>query len=180
MRPRRANANVSPTLPPIAADDRRQARTNVRRPYWLEMQQDRTTAAIVTSLAPSFPAVDASTRRAVLTDVSSFVDAQIGALPDFLRFPYRIALTGFEWLPVLRWGRRFTALDEERQRVYVDYWSDAQLGLMRNFVKLIRSCALLAYYDHPALQERLNAQVRRARTDADVTNVRKLVGVGLE
>lgn len=137
-------------------------------------------AAIVTCLAPSFPAVDAPTRQRVLADTSRFVASQIDALPDFLRFPYRCALSGFEWLPLLRWGRRFTSLDDVRQSTYVDFWSEAKLGLMRNFVKLIRSCALLAYYDHPAVQEPLNAQVRRARNEPDLTKVRKLAGSGLE
>jgi hypothetical protein len=137
-------------------------------------------AAIVTCLAPSFPVIDAPTHERVLADTSRFVDSQIGALPDFLRFPYRVALTGFEWLPLLRWGRRFTALDDARQGAYVDFWSEAKLGVMRNFVKLIRSCALLAYYDHPALQEPLNAQVRHARNAPDLTKVRKLAGSGLE
>jgi hypothetical protein len=123
--------------------------------------QDRTIAAIVTALAPAFPVIDAATQQGLLADVSGFVASQVAALPDFLRAPYRLALVGFEWLPALRWGRRFTALDEAPQQRYVARWSASRLGVMRNFVKLIRSCARLAYYDHPALHDALRAQAAR-------------------
>ena len=62
---------------------------------------------------------------------------------------------------MLRFGRRFVALDAERRAAYVALWSDSPIGAMRNFVKLIRGCALLAYYDHPALLEALEAQAGR-------------------
>ena len=35
------------------------------------------------------------------------------------------------------------------------------MGALRNFVKLIRGCALLAYYDHPALLDALETQAGR-------------------
>ncbi len=127
----------------------------------------RTVAATAKCLEPDFPRLDAATRALVLADVSAFVASQVRALPDFLRWPYRLALVAFEWLPVLRFGRPFTALDLERRRAWVDFWTDAPLGLMRNFVKLMRSCALLAYYDHPALQPALRAQARRGGSSSD-------------
>ena len=110
-----------------------------------------TVAAIVECLVPSVPVVAPETRAAVLADVVGFVSAQIAAMPEFLRLPYGVAMIGFEWLPVLRWGRPFVALDAERRAGWLALWSNAGIGPMRNFVKLIRSCALLAYYDHPAL-----------------------------
>jgi hypothetical protein len=42
---------------------------------------------------------------------------------------------------------------------------------MRNFVKLIRSCALLAFYDHPALAAVLATPATAAARDRDVRSV---------
>lgn len=122
---------------------------------------NRTVAAIAESLEPDFPRLDAAARALVLADVTAFTASQVGALPEFLRYPYRLALVAFEWLAVLRYGRPFVALDAERRRAWVDLWAESPLGATRNFVKLIRSCALLAFYDHPALQDPLNRQVAR-------------------
>ncbi|MCC6763044.1 MAG: hypothetical protein IT293_00130 [Deltaproteobacteria bacterium] len=119
---------------------------------------DRTVAAIAECLAPDFPRLDAATRAAVLSDVTAFTASQVGALPDFLRYPYRLVLMAFEWLAVPRYGRPFVALDAERRRAWVDLWAESPLGATRNFVKLVRSCALLAFYDHPALQDALRLQ----------------------
>lgn len=120
-------------------------------PPRLRGRRAATVAAIVECLVPSVPALETEVRAAVVADVVRFVSSQVAALPDFLRAPYGLALVGFEWLPLLRWGRPFGALDSARQAAYLDHWSDAPIGAMRNFVKLMRSCALLAYYDHPAL-----------------------------
>jgi hypothetical protein len=125
---------------------------------WFEAQQRDTVAAIVECLLPAFPVIDGPARQAVLTDVVRFTHGQVQALPEFLRLPYKLAVMGFEWLPMVRWGRRFVRLDAARQTDYVERWSEAKLGAMRGFVKLIRGCALLAYYDHPTLRAVLDAQ----------------------
>ena len=127
-------------------------------PNRLGARHKATVARIVESITPNFPSLDSSKRMLVFADVIRFVASQIETLPDFLRPPYKMALGGFEWLAVLRWGRPFTALDSARQAAWVDLWSDSPVGAMRNFVKLIRGCALLAYYDHPLVLEALKAE----------------------
>ena len=112
-------------------------------------------------VVPALAEVDAATRDRILADVASFVSSQVRTLPDFLRYPYRLALLAFEWLPILCFGRPFVGLDPVRRRAYLDLWTDAPLKLMRNFVKLLRSCTLLAYYDHPELQAALRSQLAR-------------------
>lgn len=124
---------------------------SVAPPAGLRGRRAATVAAVVESLLPSVPTLEAGVRAAVVADVVRFVSSQIAALPDFLRAPYGLALVGFEWLPVLRYGRPFGALDDTRRAAYLAFWSEAPIGAMRNVVKVIRSCALLAYYDHPAL-----------------------------
>ena len=127
----------------------------------LGRRRERTVGEIIACIVPTLPALEDATRAAVLADVNRFVSSQILALPDFLRIPYQLALTGFDWLPILRWGAPFHALDGERRVAYVALWSDAPLGAPRNFLKLIRSCALLAYYDHPSLAAPLGAAAGR-------------------
>ena len=121
------------------------------RPRRLGAQGERTVAGIVACIVPAYPALEEATRATVLADATRFACSQILALPDWLRLPYRLALTAFDWLALLRFGAPFHALDGERRARYLALWSDAPLSLARNFVKLIRGCALLAYYDHPAL-----------------------------
>lgn len=125
----------------------------------LGRSRERTVAEIIACIVPALPILEDSARAAVLADVTRFVGSQILALPDFLRIPYKLALTGFDWLAILRWGAPFRALDRERRVAYLALWSEAPLGAPRNFLKLIRSCALLAYYDHPALAVPLGAAV---------------------
>jgi hypothetical protein len=154
-----------------AADPRFAAALPAIAPRRLGRRAEATVGAIVACLVPAYPEVDPTVRAGVLADVTRFVGSQIAALPDFLRFPYGAALTAFELLPLLRWGRSFSALDAARRRAWVDLWTDAKIGAMRNFVKLIRGCALLAYYDHPALAASL-----RAATDDTPSFLRPAAG----
>lgn len=112
-------------------------------------------AEIVRLLTPEYPVRDDATRAEVHHDVVAFVASQIGALPDFLRLPYKLAIVVFELLPVLRHGRPFRSLGDDAKRSYLAFWSDGKIGALRNFVKLIRGCALLAYYDHPLVRAEL-------------------------
>ena len=110
---------------------------------------------MVERLVSSYPEVAASKRNVVLTDVTRYVTSQIRSMPGFLRLPYRLALAAFNLLPILRYARTFVGLDPATQDAYLALWSDGPLASMRDFVKLIRSCALLAYFDHPLVMKML-------------------------
>ena len=126
------------------------------------LPQEQLIGAVVRSVLPERPALDVDTRAAVEADVTRLVATQIGAMPGFLRLPYRCALLGFELLPVLRWGRTFRALDAERRRAWVALWDERGLGPMHAFVKLVRSCTLLGFYDHPRVAAALAATATAA------------------
>ncbi|MBI1816118.1 MAG: hypothetical protein HYR72_14155 [Deltaproteobacteria bacterium] len=115
-------------------------------------------AAIVGCIAPEYPALNAATRVKALDDVTRYVASQIDGMPSFLRAPYRLALLAFSWLPLLRYARPFSALPAATQLSYLTLWSDGPIGPMRDFVKLIRSCALLAYFDHPLVLQQLEVE----------------------
>jgi len=113
---------------------------------------------IVALLLPHNPEVEPALRQQLEGEVGAYVAEQIDAMPGFMRLPYKLVLLGFEILPVLRYGRRFTRLPRPRQASYLARWSDAPILPLRDFIKLIRSSALLVYFDHAALLTLLEAQ----------------------
>lgn len=115
--------------------------------------------AIVTTLLPDFPALDGRGRDTVESDVRTYVAGQIAAMPRFLRLPFRAALAAFELLAVVRYRRRFASLPAEHRAAYVASWSGAPVAAMRDFVKLVRSTALLVYFDHPLVRVRLDEEL---------------------
>ncbi len=98
---------------------------------------------------------DPEIRARVQEDATDFVCSQIAGMPSFLRLPYRLALVVFNWLPLLRWARSFARLPEPAKAAYLSFWSDGGISLNRDFVKLLRSCALLAYFDHEEVRRQL-------------------------
>lgn len=129
---------------------------------WFKRQRDAIIRVIVVDLLPAHPALDPGDRAAVAGDVVAFVVAQVQGLPEFLRIPYGAASFAFEGLAILRWGRTFRMLDGARRQAYVARWAGSPLGAPRNFIKLIRSCTLLAYYDHPTVRARLEESLAPA------------------
>ena len=130
----------------------------------LSAAQTRVVSDIITLIIPGYPEMEAAAQVQAHGDVTAFVGSQIAGMPSFLRFPYKLALTAFAALPLLRYGRTFTGLDAEVRAHYLALWSDAPIGVMRNFVKLIRSCAVLAYFDHPLVMRHLEAAHHTAHT----------------
>jgi hypothetical protein len=130
--------------------------------------QLRVLAAIIRLITPDYPLTDTAHRAGVQDDVTRYVASQIQGMPGFLRVPYRLALFGFAWLPLLRYARPFGRLPADVQLAYLAFWSDAPLAPMRDFVKLIRSSALLVYFDHPLVMERLEAERRQPHAEQRV------------
>jgi len=115
---------------------------------------------IVVALLPSFPPLDDEARERVTRDAASFLASQIAGMPTSLRLPYRAALAAFDLLPLLRFGRSFPSLERERQVAWLDLWNERGVVPTRSFVKLLRSCALFAYFDHPLVVAQLCAVTR--------------------
>ncbi len=127
----------------------------IHSPRRLSQSQRQLVAKIVGLVLPERPALSAPERERVHSAVSGFVASQIEALPTFLALPYRVALLAFQLLSTLRYGRRFDGLNEASQAAYLALWSDGPVAPARDFTKLIRSCALLAYFDHPDVRSQL-------------------------
>ena len=78
-------------------------------------------------------------------------------MPKFLLLPFVGGLFAFDWLPLLRHHRTFSDLDIELQRRIVREWAESRFGRKRDFIKLVRSCSLFFYLDHPLVRVRLEA-----------------------
>ncbi len=127
----------------------------IHTPRRLSPSQRQVVAEIIGLVLPERPSLSAPERARVHSAVTGFVASQIEALPTFLALPYRVALVAFGLLPTLRYGRRFNRLNEASQAAYLAFWSEGPVAPARDFTKLIRSCALLAYFDHPDVRSHL-------------------------
>lgn len=123
----------------------------------LSAAEQRILDSIVERLLPDYPLLSQSHAVVARREVAEFVRFQIAHLPAHFLAPYRAALVAFESLALLRYRSRFTRLPPSLQQQYLSFWSTAPFAACRNFVKLIRSCALLAYFDHPLVSEQLRA-----------------------
>lgn len=117
---------------------------------------------VVRPLLPDKPRLNGNRHLAVEQDVVDFLAAEIAAMPGYLRMPYQIALRGYNWLALLRYGRLYVGLESSTQAQYMRSWSDSPLGAMRDFIKLIRSTVLLQYLDHPLVRAELETGQSKA------------------
>jgi hypothetical protein len=106
-------------------------------------------------LLPIEPPLSPEARCVVEGDVAAFLFAQIGSMPTYLRLPYEIALLVFNLLAAVPFGQPYQQLDPARQQRYLELWSGSPLRLGRDLIRLIRSCALLQFMDHPCVLARL-------------------------
>ncbi len=113
-------------------------------------------AAIISVLLPKDPYLSAEEKAEVERAVVDFVSAQIAGMATYMRVPYGMAMMGFNWMALRPYGRSFVHLDPVKQRDYLGMWIHSTLGVKRDFIKLIRSCALLCFYDHPVVLKHLD------------------------
>lgn len=118
---------------------------------------NQTVSALTLTLLPAWPPLSPQDRRRVEADVVRYVEGQIAGMPSFLKVPF-LAMCGlFSLTAALRYGRSFAHLNDDRKRAWSGVWALSRIIPMRDFIKLVRSCALLAWYDHPTVSETLNA-----------------------
>jgi hypothetical protein len=137
----------------------------------LSSNQRRVVSEIIRLITPLFPGLETHIQASVHADVTDFVASQVEAMPSFLRLPYMLAITTFHLLPIVRYGTHFLGLEQEAKAAYLSFWSNGKIGAMRDFIKLIRSCAVLAYFDHADIRRQLDAdRLRSAAVAAGIEN----------
>jgi hypothetical protein len=119
-------------------------------------------AHMARALYPKEPLLAAAEKVQVEKDVVNYLAGQILAMPVYLKVPYIMALHAFNYLAFFRFGLPFTMANQAKQGRYIRSWSRSPIGLMRDFVKLIRSCVLLAYLDHPLVLQKLELGIQQS------------------
>ena len=117
-------------------------------------------SAVIVSVLPDVLGLNEESGLEVQNDVINFVAGQVESLPRFLFLPYCSLLLIFNYACLLFKGNFFTELVKIEQLNYLRMWSYSKLRFMRDFIKLIRSCSLLRYYDHPLITKEMYSLVQ--------------------
>src|SRR6185436_18731915 len=83
-------------------------------------------------------------------ELESGVEQALALQPRARRRQLQLFVRVVDWLPVLRWGRRFGGLDTDRRRRVLAALQDAPLLLLRRGFWGLRTLVLLGYYTRPA------------------------------
>jgi hypothetical protein len=107
--------------------------------------------AVVDALRPRGHGFDESIDDDVLLEI----DRTTPYLPPLTRLALPLGLRLVEWGPPLFTGRarRFTALNRQEARAYLQGWLDSRLAVRRLLLHGLRALVLLAFYQHPAVLE---------------------------
>jgi hypothetical protein len=81
--------------------------------------------------------------------VEAIVERALAPRPPRLRRQLVVLIRLLQWLPVLRYGRPFTALDAARRTRFLGQIQDAPLLLLRRGFWGLRTLALMGYYARP-------------------------------
>jgi len=102
--------------------------------------------AVVTTVVPDAATLDA----AAWTEIDTIISGQLAQRPPALRRQLAALLTLVDWLPLLRYGRRFTTLDAARRTRVLAALERAPALLLRRGIWGLRTLALLGYYARTA------------------------------
>lgn len=112
-----------------------------------EASIDPVLALVVCSILPEEPQLSSAEKNKAQNEVISFVNNQIVSLPSYLKVPFKFILFVFNSFALILFGNIFININREKQTKYLNIWANSSIKPMRDFIKLIRSCALLQYYD---------------------------------
>ncbi len=101
--------------------------------------------AVVSTIVPEAAAFD----EPQWTELEALVEAALRDRPPALKRQLRLALRLLQGLPLLRFGRRFTALDAARRARCLTRLENHPLQSVRLGFWGLRTLALLGYYGRP-------------------------------
>jgi len=135
----------------------------------VERPPSKLMTAIVEAACPfdSVP-LDEAARAAVLTRVATFVCGQIDALPESIGVLFTVGVTGFRTIVGATHLRGFCKLAPASRRRIFEAWAYGRIGLTRKLFRVVRSTALLAFYDDPVVTAALVGQAPRAEGTAEL------------
>jgi len=83
------------------------------------------------------------------SDAERLVETALGMRPANLQRRVLLFLRFVEWLPLVRYGRRFTSLDAARRARFLSSLQDHPVQLIRLGFWGVRTLALMGYYGRP-------------------------------
>jgi len=105
--------------------------------------------AFVSTIVPEAAALDDGR----WADVEAAIEGVLQQRPNSIRRQLRMFLRVMQWLPLLRYGRRFTSLNPQQRAHFLSYFESHRLLLMRSGFWGVRTLALLGYYGRPEAAE---------------------------
>lgn len=106
-------------------------------------------------------------RRAVLDEASVFVKGQVDALPPRLAIMFALGTAFFRLYVRVTRFRGFCDLPPDVRRHIVESWAYGPISLFRALFKLVRSTALLFFFEAPAVQAALDRRNEHAESPAE-------------
>ena len=101
--------------------------------------------ALATSVVPEASQLDA----AQWDEVEDIVDRALAARGPTVRCQLTLYIALLEWLPLLRYGRRFSQLDAGRRTRWLGRLQGAPVLLLRRGFWGLRTLVLMGYYGRP-------------------------------
>lgn len=99
-------------------------------------------------------------------ELEAVVEDALRDRPPAMRRQLRLLLRAVQWLPLLRWGRRFTSLDARRRHRVLEALQDAPLLLLRRGFWGLRTLVFMGYYARPSVRSEIGYRARlRGRRD---------------
>src|SRR5262245_58018932 len=100
-------------------------------------------------------------------DLTQFILAQRGQLPDYLRTPMRLLASGFDWSGLLHGGKRFHRQSPEQRARQIHAWKSSNLGFQRDLIRYFESLASFSLYSRDAERCHPVEGMNRPLTEAD-------------
>ncbi len=102
--------------------------------------------ALASTIVPEAAALDS----AGWAEVESIIDEYLTRRPPALRRQLRLFIRALRLLPIIRYGRTFTALDAPQQVRFLEWVQDAPVLLVRRGFWGLRTMVYLGYYSRAA------------------------------
>jgi len=118
--------------------------------------------AVVSTIVPEATAFD----RQAWDDLEQIVEALLRGRPEALKRQLRMFLRGIEWLPVLRFGRRFTRLSLAGRTQFLRQLQNNRVQKIRVGFWGLRTIVLAGYYGRPQAAQAIGYAARREGWEA--------------
>ncbi len=100
------------------------------------------------------------------SEADAIVEAFLATKPEGVRRQVVLLVRALQLLPILRWGRPFTALDAGRRSRFLGALQDAPLLLLRRGIWGLRTIAFMGYYGRSAAAAAIGYRADKRGWDA--------------